>query len=301
MTARDIDRIPRCDYEGSAYQQEFWTAARSYEDLAERIALRRLLPPRGGRIVEIGAGAGRLADLYLGYDEIYLLDYAASQLEQARARWGHDPRFRFVQGDIYALPFPDDYLDTVVTVRVLHHVRALEPALREIARITAPRGDYITEFANKRNAKAILRHLLGRGKAGENPFSHEPFEFVELNIDYHPAHIAAALVAAGFTPRTRLATSFFRLALLKRWLPAPLLARVDGWLQRVAAPLELTPSLIVQSRLPTRAAERPDSPRWRCPRCAGPLDEQEEQLPCPGCGHLYQRRDGIYRLRPDQD
>nr|HID13463.1 hypothetical protein [Anaerolineae bacterium] len=53
-----------CDYEGSAYRTEFWGQGREYEDAVERIALQRLLPPSGRRIIEIGAGFGRLADLY---------------------------------------------------------------------------------------------------------------------------------------------------------------------------------------------------------------------------------------------
>jgi len=36
---------PICNYEGSDYQQQFWEAGgRAYEDAAEGIALKRLLP-----------------------------------------------------------------------------------------------------------------------------------------------------------------------------------------------------------------------------------------------------------------
>ncbi len=209
--------------------------------------MRRLLPATGRRIVEIGAGAGRLGDLYLGYDEIYLVDYAHTQLEQARARWGHDPRFRFVQGDIYSLPFRDSFFDMVVTVRVLHHVQDLPAALAEIARVTGRGGRYVTEYANKRNLKALLRYTLGKGKPGENPFSLEPFEFVPLNIDYHPQYMIHALEAAGYTVDKELGASFFRFGAIKRLLPSGMLARVDGWLQQVAAPLRLTPSIFLSN------------------------------------------------------
>ena len=56
-----------CDYEGSSYRTDFWEGqGRQYEDMAERLALRKLLPPAGARLVEIGAGFGRLVDLYGG-------------------------------------------------------------------------------------------------------------------------------------------------------------------------------------------------------------------------------------------
>lgn len=291
-----LQDIPRCDYEGSRYQHEFWGAQRAYEDQAERLALQAMLPPRGQRLVEIGAGAGRLADLYLGYEEIYLVDYAQSQLEQARARWGHDPRFTFVQGDIYHLPFPAGYFDTVVTVRVLHHVKALELAFAEIARLLAPRGSYITEYANKRHLKAILRYLLGRGKAGENPFSATPFEFVPLNIDYHPRHVRQALEGAGFITLAERSASFFRLAPLKRLIPAAWLARVDGWLQRPAAPLRLTPSIFLQSYLPGQASPTPRG--WRCPACQSDnIMSTNDQHRCQGCDRAYPIQDGIHLFR----
>ena len=45
-----------CDYEGSSYRTDFWEGQeREYEDLAERIALRKLLPPAGARQVKVSA------------------------------------------------------------------------------------------------------------------------------------------------------------------------------------------------------------------------------------------------------
>ena len=79
---------PVCDYEGSAYRTEFWGQGREYEDAAERVALRRLLPPTGRRLIDIGGGYGRLFPLYAGYDEVVLFDYALSQLQQGRELWG---------------------------------------------------------------------------------------------------------------------------------------------------------------------------------------------------------------------
>lgn len=293
--------IPLCDYEGSNYQRDFWTEARAYEDLAERAALRKVLPPTGRRILEIGAGAGRLGDLYLGYDEILLVDPAKSQLMQARARWGHDPRFRFVQGDIYNLPFPDRFCDTVVTVRVLHHLKELGLAFDSVHRILATAGVYITEFANKRNLKAITRYLLGRAKAGENPWSTEPFEFVPLNIDYHPDFVRWQLRQAGFKVDAELAVSFFRIGALKARVPAAILARLDDLLQGPLARLRLTPSIFLRTR---PAVARPDLPageaRWRCPACGSTqLDTLPDALHCTACGRAYPIEDGIVLMRLD--
>ena len=58
-----------------------------YEDLAERIALRRLLPPKGRRLMDIGAGFGRLSEFYSGYEQVVMLDYSRSLLRQAQQRF----------------------------------------------------------------------------------------------------------------------------------------------------------------------------------------------------------------------
>ena len=43
----------------------FWEGqGRDYEDQVERIALRRLLPRHGGRVLEVGAGFRRLTNEY---------------------------------------------------------------------------------------------------------------------------------------------------------------------------------------------------------------------------------------------
>ena len=151
-----------CDYEGSAYRVEFWTGERAFEDQAERLALRTLLPPSGARLVEIGAGFGRLADLYAGYTQVILVEPALSMLHQAQERLGHDARFTFVRSSVYDLPLQDQTLDTVVMVRVLHHLVDVPRALTELRRIVRPGGAFVLEFANKRNLKSRLRFALRR-------------------------------------------------------------------------------------------------------------------------------------------
>ncbi len=234
---------PVCSYEGVPYT-DFWKG-RQYEDLAERIALRRLLPPKSSLLLDIGAGFGRLADLYSGAEKIVLLDCSLSQLKKAKERWSHDPRFSFLVADLYNLPFPGGTFDTLVMVRVMHHVADAEAALAEIRRVTKDGGTFILEYANKRHLKAIFLYLLGRRP---NPFSLEPFEFAPMHFDFHPTWMETNLRKAGFTPTKTLTLSFFRLQFLKDLLPARLLASLDGFLQKPLAALKLTPSVMVRSQ-----------------------------------------------------
>jgi SAM-dependent methyltransferase len=247
MSRTKPQRPPICDYEGSRYRTEFWEeGGREYEDLAERAALGKLLPRSGGHLLEIGAGHGRLAELYGGFERVTLLDYACSVLQEARRRFAADPRVGYLSANVYDLPFAGGRFDVVVTVRVLHHIADVPGALREIARVMRPGGIYVLEYANKQHLKAITRYALHR--QSWNPFRREPVEFVRLNYDFHPAWMEARIREAGFVIERRLAVSHFRLPLLKRLFPAPFLARLDSALQGLTAPLSLTPSLFIRAR-----------------------------------------------------
>ena len=190
--------MPRiCDYEGSRYRTDFWEGQnRAYEDGVERVAMQKLLPPRGERLIEVGAGFGRLADLYQGYRQVILTDYARTQLEEAQQYLGEDERFIFVVADVYHLPFVDSLFDTLTMVRVMHHLADVPAALTELHRIIAPNGTAVIEHASKFHLKSLLRWFLGR--QAWNPFDPEPVEFVELNFDFHPAWMRQQFQSTGF-------------------------------------------------------------------------------------------------------
>ncbi len=296
-----MSQPPICDYEGSAYRTEFWVRERAYEDGAERVALRALLPPTGRRLIEVGAGYGRLADLYAGYTEVVLLDYARSQLQQARERLGEagrggQPRFVYVLGDFYHLPFVPGLFDTVVMVRVLHHAADAPAVLRGLADLLAPGGALVLEFASKHHLKAILRYLARRQPW--SPFSHEPVEFVELNFDFHPAWVRQQLTAAGLRVERTRTVSHFRLGLLKRTLPTGLLVALDRLCQPTGALWQLTPSVFLRARAP---AERPAAPAdafFRCPACGSTMLAHEvSRLACTHCGAGFSIEDGMVDFR----
>lgn len=287
---------PVMDYEGSRWRSEFWRG-REYEDAVERLALQKVLPPRGARLVEIGAGFGRLADLYRGYDRVILLDYARSMLQDAQERLGKDPKFIFVAGDIYKLPFAASAFDTALTIRVLHHIADIPRAFAECARIVRPSGTYLTDFANKKHLKAIAKYVLGRSE-GMNPFAPEPYEFVKLNFDYHPSYISEKLDAAGFQIRETLAVSTFRIGALKRRVPTSVLVSLDNALQRPTAGLAVSPSILFRAESRKTGAPQLNPNLWRCLVCGGEaFQESAEELKCAACGTVVRRVNGIWDFR----
>jgi ubiquinone/menaquinone biosynthesis C-methylase UbiE len=295
---------PVCDYEGSDYQTSFWDqGGRQYEDRAEAIALRRLLPIRGRLLLELGAGAGRNTPRYTGYERIVLLDYSRTQLQQARARLGDSERYVYVAADVYKIPLVNGLFDGATMIRTLHHMADAPRALAQVRRVLAPGAIFILEYANKLNFKAILRYWLGR--QSWSPFSLEPVEFAALNFDFHPQAIRAWLEKLGFKPERTLTVSHFRLGALKRLLPAAFLAALDGLLQPSGAWFQFSPSVFVRASLDKIALSIPPIPApknvldyFRCPECgAQPLQDHSEYLLCAGCGKKWAVRDGIYDFR----
>ena len=282
---------PICDYEDSPWRTAFWPG-REYEDRAERIALEHMLPMHGKRLCEIGAGFGRLADFYRGYGRVILLDYSLSMLRDARTRVQNDPRILFVAADLYNLPLADSALDTALTVRVLHHVADIPRAFGEISRVIRPQGVYLTEFANKRHIKAVLRYMITHGEP--NPFTLEPYEFVKLNSDFHPRYIQDELAKNEFVIDDQRAVSTFRLALLKRMIPAIILASLDGAIQHPTSSWQLSPSIFLRAHSTKPGAPELNAALWRCPTC-GSIDilESASDLTCRACTQIYPIVDGI--------
>lgn len=297
------DPVPVCDYEGSDYRTRFWEGqGRRYEDQVERVALRRLLPPTGDTLIEIGAGFGRLADEYKGYRRVVLFDYSRSLLREAQAHLGSDPRFIFVAGNWYQMPFVEGLFEAMVQIRTLHHAADVPALFAELRRIARPGGTYLLEFANKRNLKAILRYLLRR--QSWSPFAPQPVEFVELNFDFHPRWIRQQLQASGFTPGQTLSVSHFRLDLLKRTLPNHLLVALDSAIQWTGSLWQFSPSVFIRSLHPTSGVVSAPGTFFACPRCQTPLrtggftaDEAGEPLLCSGCGTEWPVADGLYDFK----
>lgn len=271
------------------YRDKFWPSRR-YEDQCDRIALRALLPPSGNRLIDVGAGFGRLANEYSAYPEVVLLDRSEAMIGSARVQLAADPRFTFVSGVAEQLPFPDRSFDAVVCVRVLHHIGDPRPAIAEFARVLRPGGVLVLEAANKRNLKAVVAHLLrrqrsspfGRGSVPYQPTSLVPrptrhaaqraatMEDEQASAGpwtspaylHAPIDIRAWLAESGFMVKRSRSVGLLRPGVVTSHVPGRLLAGLERLLQpALAAPMP-APSMFVAAvrRLQPEAAPRPTAP-----------------------------------------
>ena len=112
---------------------------------AEALAreVERFVRPRGGgRMLDVGCGAGALALALAPYaDEVVGVDPVPELLAQARER--APANATFLEADGAALPFPDESFDLAGTLRTLHHVRRPELLLAELTRVTRRGGQVL--------------------------------------------------------------------------------------------------------------------------------------------------------------
>ncbi len=288
---------PICSYEGSDYQQSFWEqGGRAYEDAAEAIALRHLLPSSGDLLLELGAGAGRNTPRYVKFKRVVLLDYSRTQLEQARKRLGSSKAYTYVAADVYKLPFVDGLFDTATMIRTLHHMADPLAALRQVSQVVQQGGVFILEFANKRNTKSILRWLLRKQKW--NPFDRAPVEFEKLNFDFHPKAVRRWLAETGFKIEKTRTVSHFRVGWLKRHVLAKTLAALDGALQGTGSFWQYSPSIFVRSlRAGSHPTQKPAG-FFKCPDCgSNSVVEKKNAVVCSACRRSYPFEGGIYDFR----
>jgi len=122
------------------------------------------------RILDAGCGTGTLTLALLRTLRVPVkltaIDLSASSMATARKyvnkNNSQQQEVRFAQGNVLALPFPDDAFDLVVTSGVLEYV-PLEDGFTEMARVIAP-GGYFLHLPMRPTAVTTLLELLFRFK-----------------------------------------------------------------------------------------------------------------------------------------
>ena len=137
-----------------------WTA----ED-AEQVAswLRGAVPP-GGRVLDVGGGAGQLALLLST-----ALDADVTVLDPTPALVEYVPSHPRVAGKLGAaedMPFADSAFDAALASDAFHHFRDQDAAVRELARVVRPGGSVLVlDFDPSTIGMKLVR--LGERLVGE--------------------------------------------------------------------------------------------------------------------------------------
>ncbi len=215
----------------------------NFVDETKMAHLRPLLP-LGGRVLEIGAGSGRLL-CRVGLERpfsLYALDYAAYAMRAVRENYrraGLDGHALF--GDAAALPFADGAFDVVMSGGLLEHFRDPAPIIREMGRILRPEGLFYADIVPRK--VSLYRWAERERMRHDEQMAEGIFESALSKRAWRDLVNAAGLaevriVAAGVQPPYTMRgfeELTWRYARILRALDGTAVANVLGWFYMVTA------------------------------------------------------------------
>ncbi len=210
----------RGDIVGEYDNRRFGGRSGAHVNERELSTVASLLPPPGGKLLDIPVGTGRLS-LHLrelGYD-CHGMDYSETMLELSRKRG----LSQLAQGDIFDLDVPPESFDCAVSLRFYFHFKDPSRALASIHRALKAGGIYVLDTFN-RSPRAWLPFLGEEGRVHLHP----------------PALFEQEARKAGFDVVKQEACYVFS-PLVYRFLPFPVVRALDRveehlpdpWLTRV--------------------------------------------------------------------
>lgn len=118
----------------------------------------------GRDVLEVGCGTGLVLHRIASFARrAQGVDLSPGMLAHARER-GLD----VTEGSATALPFDDASFDVTCSFKVLPHIREIELALREMARVTRPGGHILAEFYNPHSFRGLLKRFGPKLSVGAN-------------------------------------------------------------------------------------------------------------------------------------
>ncbi|HNP89581.1 MAG: putative methyltransferase YcgJ [Microgenomates group bacterium ADurb.Bin219] len=239
---------------------QYWHS-RKYEDLAEKMALKKFLDLVGKKesLVDLGGGYGRLTPTYLPYvKKILITDPSQNHLKMARENLSalkSKVKIEYKETSFPDLTLADSSFEMALMIRVIHHLADSGATIKEISRILKDNGYLILEFANKIHFLAIIKAFLRLDWLflfNLKPYEQRSRESIAkkriLFLNHHPKKIFQDLRKNGFEIVKYYSVSNFRSPIIKRILPLKILLFLENYCQNLLSFFYFGPSIFVLAK-----------------------------------------------------
>ena len=317
MTSPSDVHVPVINYDNDGFDYRHFWDGRDYEHWAEARVLRKLLQrtPPVAWMADLGGGFGRNIPHYLSHAQhVVLVDYSWTNLtnaEQTLLPDGPNDKIFLIRGNIYHMPFRDGAFEMASTVRVIHHLSAIDAALAEMSRTISEH--WILDVPIKNHLLARARATFtGKAKDLNSTAPNAIGTTAEPFYNFNLGAIRQTLRGEGWTPELVASVANFR-----RWervVPGalrgaarPLVYGMERvvqrtgrgwwgpsqflWLTRQTA-LAPTPEATIASALP--APWNVLAPKLFCPSCHGSLEWTADAATCAACDKTFSRKGAIW-------
>lgn len=236
---------------------KYWVG-REYEHACEENVLQDFLTKiQIGKLAEVGSGYGRLVYLYLEKAKsVTLIDPSQKLISKSRELI-KNPKIKYIKSSIEKIPHKKTYeaFDTIIMVRVLHHIDNTSKAMSEANRMLKKGGYFILEFPNKMHWKAILKNFM------KGNFTY-PLDIDRISVNggkqrlkksipfynFHPDKMAYLLQKNGFKVEEVRSVSNVRSPTLKKAISLKNLIFIEDCLQPFASKVYFGPSVFVLAK-----------------------------------------------------
>lgn len=245
-------------YDDPFFDYSYYWHKRGYEHLSEINALKTFFAQipysRRKNLLDIGSGFGRLTKTYCRtFKKCVLLEPSQKLQKQAERRLKSYKNLVFKLGFAEKIPVKDATFQTVLMVRVAHHIRDLKIVFKEIFRVLDKNGFFILEFPNKRHFKTRFCCLFKKRRKTDLK-SLLPSEARSIkNIrkktvpfyNYHPLWVERNLEDCGFIVLKKLSVSNFRHFTVKKAIPLKIMLFLEKFCQPFLAYFNFGPSIFL--------------------------------------------------------
>lgn len=238
-------------YDDSTFDYDRYWVGREYEHQSELLAIGELLQNSSlHSAADIGGGYGRLTAFLTPFaKKTILIEPSLKQRKLAQTFLKGFKNVAILPGTTQKTGLPDDSVDLVLVVRVMHHLPEPDSSLEEIYRILKPGGKLILEFANSLNFKSRISSILSGQPILPAPIDRRSNLSIRKHtiafVNHHPQSVFKVLAKTGFSVDRLLSVSNFRSPLLKRLVPIKYLLKAEKLLQSPLANSYFGPSIFV--------------------------------------------------------